>query len=283
MEPLVLPEFDTVKELHDFLVTNKKQLKAQKAQSGIKRGDGIPYTVTLLTDKEGQKQVRDKAYTSEELEEFTVLSVQAVINTTGIMDSHDDVHIPGLWEKSIKENRNILHAREHKTNDYAYIISDGEDLKVSTKYIDWTQLGYNYPGQTQALYFESTVKQERNPFMFEQYGKGWVKQHSVGMGYIWKELYLCINDEDYSTEYENWQKYIDFVVNREHAEEKGFFWAVVEAKCYEGSAVPRGSNDHTPTVAVEGQKTQQPEASTAKGQAEKSPDKKRKKLSSIIF
>jgi hypothetical protein len=38
------------------------------------------------------------------------------------------------------------------------------------------------------------------------------------------------------------------VANQDAAEEKGFFWAVKEAKVIEGSAVPLGSNWITPTL-----------------------------------
>ncbi|KKK49589.1 hypothetical protein LCGC14_3133520, partial [marine sediment metagenome] len=42
----------------------------------------------------------------------------------------------------------------------------------------WSELGFDFEGQTQALVFESTIKKERNEFMFKQYAKGFVKNHS---------------------------------------------------------------------------------------------------------
>ena len=66
--------------------------------------------------------------------------------------------------------------------------------------------------------------------MFEQYAKGYVKEHSVGMRYV--SIQLCMNSENkYDIdEKENWDKYIDKVANREDAENAGFFYAVTEAK-----------------------------------------------------
>ena len=40
--------------------------------------------------------------TIEELEE---IRVNVIINTTNIIDSHNDLHLPGLWKKSLQENK----------------------------------------------------------------------------------------------------------------------------------------------------------------------------------
>lgn len=49
-----------------------------------------------------------------------------------------------------------------------------------------------------------------------------------------------------------------YAVNPEVAEEKGYFWAVTEAKVIEGSAVPIGSNWITPTLSVENKDNEPP-------------------------
>ena len=70
----------------------------------------------------------------------------------------------------------------------------------------WKELGFpRIKGETQALIFKSIAEKARNEFMFEQYAKGFVKNHSVGMQYV--KLVLCINDEDSGAEYEAWEKY----------------------------------------------------------------------------
>jgi len=108
------------------------------------------------------------------------------------------------------------------------------------------QLGYNYEGKTECLIFESKVKEDRNEFMYEQYSKGFVKNHSVGMSYV--KIVLCANNPASTQEYENWNKYLPEVANQDTAIEKGYFWAVLEAKLIEGSAVVIGSNPVTPTL-----------------------------------
>ena len=177
-----------------------------------------------------------------------VIKVLAVINTTNYLDSHDDVHINGIWTKTIKENKRVLHLQEHK-NEFDKIIASHSDLKVKTEIMKWSELGYNYKGETEALISDSNVKKARNSFMFEQYKNGWIDNHSVGMQYV--KIALAVNDPEMKEEFETWQKYIEVIANKEVAEKQGYFFAVTEAKLIEGSAVLRGSNDITPTLSVE--------------------------------
>src|SRR5690606_32462188 len=118
----------------------------------------------------------------------------------------------------------------------------------STEMLRWPELGLNLSGITEALVFSGKIEKERNPGMFEQYRKGYVKQHSVGMRYM--KMVTCINDEDYEKQKSDWDKYIEQVVNKKEAEEAGYFWAVTEAKVIEGSAVLFGSNSITPSLEV---------------------------------
>jgi len=143
-----------------------------------------------------------------------------------------------------------MHLQEHDM-EFDKIISDGKDLNAFTKNYTWKALGFDYEGSTEALVFDSTVRKERNRFMFDQYAKGYVRNHSVWMQYI--KMVLCINEPEdtyYGAEYEAWKKYLPEVVNKDYSEERGFFWAIKEAKIIEGSAVPRGSNIVTPTLST---------------------------------
>ncbi len=235
---LKIPDFETRKELFDFLVKNEQTLITQK-KNAIKEADGFAFVPVGSGSEITNKAV---STTKESIE------VVAVINTTNIIDSHLDLHLPKMWEKSLNENKMIMHVQEHKSYEFSKIIADGQDLKAYVKNYTWKQLGFNWEGNTQALMFKSTVKVDRNPFMFEQYAKGYVKNHSVGMRYV--KISMCINDDDYQVQKENWDKYIKEAINPEFAESNGYFWAVHEAKVIEGSAVPLGSNFVTPTISV---------------------------------
>lgn len=230
-------KYATKKELFKFLVDNKEQLITQK-KSITKEADGISVNSLPGASFVGKAIETDKKE----------ISVKAVINTTNVMDSHDDVHIQGLWDKSLRENKRIMHVQEHKSSEFDKIIASGPDLKAYTQTYTFKELGFDLEGSTDALVFDSNVKESRNKYMFDAYKNGYVNNHSVGMRYV--KMAMCINDEDYPTEKEAWDKYISQVANKDEAEANGYFWAVTEAKVMEGSAVPMGSNSITPTLEV---------------------------------
>lgn len=147
-----------------------------------------------------------------------------------------------------------MHIQEHKSHEFSSIIASGDDLKAFTKTMTWKSLGYDVEGSTQALVFDSTVKRERNPYMFNQYSKGYVNNHSVGMRYV--KIFMAIDDDRYEEEKAVWDKYYPEITNKEEADASGVFWAVTEAKAVEGSAVPMGSNPITPTQSIKTEPSQ---------------------------
>ena len=233
--------FANKQELFKALKDNKPNLISLK-KSTEKRADAF---CGFYNDDLSKNNLVAKS--EGEIEDPNFLKVKVVINTTNFLDSHGDVHIDGIWNKSIKDNPTKLHLQEHE-RDFDKVISDS--ATASVKSIGWDKLGFAYEGKTQALIFDSVIDKKRNEFMLNQYKNGWVKNHSVGMRYV--SLSLCLNS---STEWdkeekENWDKYYPSIANKDLADEKGYFWAVTEAKIIEGSAVVMGSNSTTPTLEV---------------------------------
>lgn len=242
---LTIPDFADRKKLHDWLISNKSLMIAQK-KSTIKHADAFSGATKYILDDD--RTVVDKA----ELIPNTVskIKVRSIINTTKLFDSHDDVHIDQLWNKSIKETKDNYLVKQH---DFSFDGIISENVKVFTKQIAWHELGYNYEGNTQALVYDSIIDREDMPAntatMFDAYRKGRVKQHSVGMRYV--NLTFALNDERYEEDFAMWNKYFPLIANKEDALDRGFFFPVTEAKNIEGSAVVRGSNFATPTYSVE--------------------------------
>jgi hypothetical protein len=236
-------KFKSKEELFKFLVANKNQLIAAK-KFEMKCADSFAHSIAHVYEKEGAN--KEEGETQDLLSQDTI-TAKLVINTTGLFDSHRDVHIKGLWKKSLKEIKLMYHLQEHQMS-FDHIISDR--VKASTENIAWKDLGADYEGETEALIFTSEIDKQRNEFMFYQYAKNYVRNHSVGMRYV--QLFLCINseEENHKGEKANWNKYIGEVANREEVEDVGYFWAVTEAKLIEGSAVPMGSNWVTPTQSI---------------------------------
>ncbi len=266
-----LPEFADKSKLIDYLVSNKSKLIAQK-KSATKEADAISYVIQLI-DKEDAVIKAEASGISPIPADATQIKVRSIINTTKLFDSHGDVHLDQLWNKSLKEGSFSL-VQEHQFN-FKGIISD--NVKAFTKQMTWHELGINFEGKTQALVFDSVIDKAENEFMFEKYRTGKVKQHSVGMQYV--KIDLAVNDDRYEKEHAIWNKYFDEIANKEDVLAAGYFWAVTEAKVIEGSAVVKGSNWATPTTSIQ-QTKGKPDESTSTEPAE--PPKKALKASELI-
>jgi len=232
--------FTSQQEMLKAIVDNKRNILALK-KSAIKESDSFAFGYVEAAEK-GEVIKANEPVADAELGQ---VKVKVVINTIGLLDSHRDVHIKGIWKRSLEHSNVKLHLQEHNKK-FADVIAD--DALAYTRYVTWKSLGADYEGSTEALIFESTVKASRNEEMFKQYSNGWVRNHSVGMQYV--DIKVCINSEEKwaAEEKENWDKYYPMVANKEDADAIGYFYAVTEAKVIEGSAVVIGSNWATPTL-----------------------------------
>jgi hypothetical protein len=230
-------QFETKEALFEHLRANKSILKAEKMAS-MKMADAISFIeIAPSANSDARKAVNDIGGEGD-------ITVSCVINTTNILDSHNDVHMPGLWKKSISEMKNMWLIKEHNFN-FDNVISD--NVQVSTRNMPWSAVGANYEGKTQALVFTAVISPNDKTGMYRRYKEGRVPNHSVGMRYI--KVELCINSDDPRDAIEKtaWDKYIGEVVNPQGVE---YFWAVTEAKLIEGSAVLMGSNPITPVIGI---------------------------------
>jgi len=240
-----IPKFKDKKALQGFLVENEGLLITSR-KSAKKEASGFYSPPALLLDEVGGAEV----YKSDEdislrLLNKDIIDVKAAINTTNMFDSHQDLHIKKMWDKSLSENKSAMHLEEHGRS-FKNIIASGEDVDVYTENASWKSLGYNFKGTTEVLTHDISIRKSRHEYMHGQYAKGYVNNHSVGMYY--DKIALAVNDEnDYPEQYKTWDKYFNQGINKEVAEGWGYFWVVQEAKYVEGSAVPIGSNHLTPT------------------------------------
>jgi hypothetical protein len=234
-----IPDFANKADLFDWLKLNEKKLIAEKVKFK-NTGDVVKHAPSFISGTEANKSA-DPNLPKDELQ------VKAIINTTNLLDSYFDVHIPGLWDKSLSENKYMYHLQEHKTS-FDKVIAEGSAVKAYVQNFTWKELGFDYTGTTQALVFDSTIKAVDNPMMFSKYQQGKVRQHSVGMQYIKVQMAIDSNHKDDEKYKQAWDKYYPQIANKEMADKYGFFFAVTEAKANEGSAVMFGANYATPTL-----------------------------------
>jgi hypothetical protein len=78
---------------------------------------------------------------SIEIIDENTIKVKCAISPSNILDSHKDVHIPGIWKKSISETKYDLLIQEHEM-EFDKVITDSisGDLKVYTEMIGVKEL-----------------------------------------------------------------------------------------------------------------------------------------------
>lgn len=220
-------------ELFDYLRANKDIILAMK-KAEVKSSD----FVNNFAKGETVKAV------STDNEQSNTIERKIIANTYGWMDSHSDVHLPGIFTKSLQESKSkvlFLHDHEYKLGSKVGKFND-----VVEESIAWNDLGVNKHGNTISLVGYATIDKELNSNIFTQYKRGEIQQHSVGMIYV--KLSLCINDMNDKEHFANWLQYLPFVANSDKANEQGYFFAIHEAKLKEISCVIAGSNELTPTI-----------------------------------
>lgn len=237
-------------DLYRFLVAHKDLLIKEK-KAAVKYADALSFVGGIV----GQEGIMTKDGAGATQGDGSIKNT-TIINSAYWFDSHGDVHIPGIWNKSLSDNarrpvNQILLLQEHQMK-FDKVIADKGNVYPYATQMTWAQLGVNFPGSTEVLAFDNTITPTRNPFMYGQYKDGNVYNHSVGMRYVSIELAINTGEKDYKKYKETYDKYIDLIANKDEVEEEGVYWAVTEAKVIEGSAVLRGSNIITPTLNNKG-------------------------------
>lgn len=231
-------KFNTKEDMFKALVENKEDIINMK-KAAVKFSDPTSLRV-MKTDTE-LKGLQPK----ESLEYGDY--IYPVINTSKYLDSHGDVHIDGLWDKSAKEQKDKVYLVINHELEVGKVISWPKDVTVMVEELKWSDLGADYDGKTQALIFKSKLTPRSNKDAFESYKEGDPVQHSIRMQYV--KMRMAINNKDYKEEYDAWKTYYPMIANKERADEEGYFFAIIEAKIFrEGSMVLAGSNDVTPTL-----------------------------------
>jgi len=235
--PLIEKTFANKSDLFAYLKENKSDLiemKRATKKTFVMTPELIP-AIDVMNKSLSTSTKND----TEDMIQRTIVG-----NTYNWMDSHDDVHVGSTFSKSIGERvGKIWHLHDH---EYKLSAKIGTPTKVYEKQIRWADLGVNKTGSTTSLMMDTNIKKSMNKSIFEEYKSGSIDQHSVGMYYV--KIDLALNDPQYEEEFKVWNQYIDMLGNKNIAEDKGYFWAVKEAKLLEISAVLEGSNELTPTI-----------------------------------
>ncbi|KQC33970.1 hypothetical protein AAU57_11995 [Nonlabens sp. YIK11] len=223
-----------IQKIKDILANKKEVISLKKAAVKFSDGWSTPAIV-----------VKSSATKADNSEDNGIITRDIIGNTNYWMDSHEDVHVPGNWSKTISDGGKKFHLHDHKFELMAQV---GKFNSLEERQIAWKDLGVNKEGFTSSLVANTSILKSLNEKIYNAYKSGEIDQHSVGMRYV--KLEFAVNPAAVKSEEDNanWNEIYPLLGNPERADEKGYFFIARETKLVEISAVLMGSNSLTPTL-----------------------------------
>jgi len=171
------------------------------------------------------------------------------VNSTMVLDSHDDMHDNGIWDKSIKEQQGRNYLVEDHELEVSKTIVRKEHIEMLTMMLPFSALGFDYEGETQVLVYKFPKNKVTKEYVKEWLDSGDSIEASVRMQYVKLEFAVDSNapeDKEYKARYD---LYIDKIANKSQYEEIPYFFIIKEAKnVSESSLVLFGSNNVTGNI-----------------------------------
>lgn len=183
-------------------------------------------------------------------------SYYIAINTTKVLDSHGDLHVNGIWNRTAKnQNRKNYLVDSHEMSMLTTIVRK-ENVEILVKEMPFSLLGYNYEGTTEALIYKIPKDKIIMPLAKEWLESNDSIEASVRMQYSNIELAMNSDEKEDEVFKKNYDTFKSQIANKEDYEaENGditHFWVVKEAKNIgEGSLVLKGSNSVTGQIRID--------------------------------
>jgi hypothetical protein len=168
------------------------------------------------------------------------------VNTTLILDSHEDLHDDNIWNKSAKEQQFKNYLVEDHDLCIGKTIVRKENIEILILKLPFTALGFNYPGNTQALVYKFPKDKVTKDYVKEWLDSGDSIEASVRMQYITILFAMDSNNPDDKAFKKTYDDYVGKIANISDFEYVPYFFVIKEAKnVLESSLVIRGSNHVT--------------------------------------
>ncbi len=238
-------EFESKSDLFKALVENESFIiDAKKSQVYKSFEKGLQ----VVSD---QKTIEKAFNDSEKGIKFDSDYYYFVVNSANYLDSHNDMHVDGNWNKSVKDqNGKVYLVWHHDFSKTENIIAFPEDIEMMTSKVAWSLLGKSYDGETYSLIYKVKKDKIVNENVSKWLKEGRKLQLSVRMQYIKLETAFNSDDSDYAKQTENYQKYYPLIANKDEFKEIEYFFIVKEAKnVMESSLLPFGSNSATAEIS----------------------------------
>ena len=238
-------EFESKSDLFKALVENESFIiDAKKSQVYKSFEKGLQ----VVSD---QKTIEKAFNDSEKGIKFDSDYYYFVVNSANYLDSHNDMHVDGNWNKSVKDqNGKVYLVWHHDFSKTENIIAFPEDIEMMTSKVAWNLLGKSYEGETYSLIYKVKKDKIVNENVSKWLKEGRKLQLSVRMQYIKLETAFNSDDEDYMHQTANYQKYFPLIANKDEFKQIEYFFIVKEAKnVMESSLLPFGSNSATAEIS----------------------------------
>lgn len=238
-------EFESKSDLFKALVENESFIiDAKKSQVYKSFEKGLQ----VVSD---QKTIEKAFNDAEKGIKFDSDYYYFVVNSANYLDSHNDMHVDGNWNKSVKDqNGKVYLVWHHDFSKTENIIAFPEDIEMITSKVAWSLLGKSYGGETYSLIYKVKKDKIVNENVSKWLKEGRKLQLSVRMQYIKLETAFNSDDSDYAKQTENYNKYYPLIANKDEFKEIEYFFIVKEAKnVMESSLLPFGSNSATAEIS----------------------------------
>lgn len=233
-------EFNSKDELFKALSENENLIidaKKSEIYKSFEKG------LQVVTD---QKQIEKVFNDAEKGIKFDPDYYYFVVNSSNILDSHNDMHVDGNWNKTKKEAQGKVYLVFDHSLKRGDIIAMAKDIELLTAKVPFSLLGKSYEGETYSLIYKVAKNKIINKEAKEWLEQGYDLQASVRMQYVKIDSAFNSTNPDYAKQKATFDEYYPLIANKENFESIDYFWVIKEAKnVMESSLVLFGSNPVT--------------------------------------
>jgi len=187
----------------------------------------------------GVKNIAHKAIDID----MTKRNVEGIFNTYFYIDYDLDMLVTGAAKRSIQHSgpdsnavAKIKHLSDHMQRTESIV---GKLDELEEKEVD---------GLMRIKFVSNIPETTKGNDHLINYQKGIYDQHSIGFRYL--SYVVCARDSENEDYVKNWDEWYPQAINKEVADDTGFFFVVKEIELWEGSVVVFGANDLTGTIGV---------------------------------
>lgn len=183
------------------------------------------------------------------------------VNSTNVLDSHEDLHVDGIWNKTVDEQQGKNYLVADHDLSISSVIVKKEYIEMFIAKLPFSALGKPYEGKTQVLIYKF-----RKDKVIHEVARKWLEsgdpiEASVRMRYITILFAMDSNDPEYKEQKKLYDQYFPIIANKADFDYIPYYFIIKEAaNIRESSLVVFGSNSTTGNITRT--KELEPEEST---------------------